>query len=363
MGGLSGHMMHPFDNTMLGKNDLKNMIANSLNGSIPMTEKIDGFNIHAYKVNGKVRFARNLKDLQKGGMSIDDIIEKWKDKPYTLNIYLRAAILITKWLNQIDWDNDEYFNRISLPTLNCECVVGETNIMPYPDVRVYIHNMWVWYEDTDPVIFPISDHLKNFKTDGVYFDQKIQIRDFHNTETIIEGYCLNVDNIFGEAETIEELYQMNFIHWLQGHCEWVLDSKEGTKVLYNRFFHNNKTTNLKIIKSYYPEYEELIDKLCKEEYKYCLDYCKGELKDFIYNVGNTILEHATGYVNEDNKYMVCQNLYDRLKETDATLWNYDYKINPLEGVVFEFDGQTYKWTGSFAIINKILGQIKYEKTL
>ena len=363
MGGLSGHMMHPYDDLSLTKRDLQSMITNSLNGMIPMSEKVDGFNIHAFKnTKGEVRFARNKKDLQNGGMTIADMIDKWENNPYTLNIYLKSAFLIKKYLNKIDW-NDSYFDNISITTLNCECVVGETNIMPYPDARVYIHNTWIWYDDGSYEVIPLNNSMKSVFVENVYFDQKVIIWDTHNSDAIIAGYFEDVEKMFGDCNTIAEYYQMNFLYWLNDNCEWVLHSHEGVKALFNRFFLNDKSVNLKQIKQLYPGREKLVDTLCKQEYKYCLESCTGKLKDFILNVGNTILGNASGYINELNRYEVCQKLSDQLFEAKANLWNYDWRINALEGVVFEWEGKMYKWTGSFAIINKILGEIKYGKSI
>lgn len=355
MGGLSGHMMHPFDNMELTKSDLKQIIASSLNDELKMTEKVDGFNIHAYMVNGEVRFARNRKDLENGGMTIADMIDKWENNPYTLNIYLKSAFLIKKYLNEAQLESV----TSSIITLNCECVVGETNIMPYPDARVYIHNAWIWHKDGTVEVSQLGPKYKCINVDNVYFEQPIHINPPHNVNGIINGYCDDIDDMFEENNTIKEYYQTKFLYWLYNNCQWVLESNEGIKALFYRFFANDKSVNLKQIKSMYPGKESLIDELCKREYKYCLEWCKGELKFFIYNVGNTILSQASNYINEKQRYTVCQHLLDQLG--DYTLYVLDNKVNALEGVVFEWKGNLYKWTGSFAIINKILGEKKYEK--
>ena len=363
MGGLSGHMMHPYDNLSLTKDDLKMMIDESLYGIIPMSEKIDGFNIHVTYLDGQVKFARNKTDLRNGCMTIEDMIRKWHEKPNVLNVYLEGAKLLIPFIENIK-DKFTWCDEGFVLTLNCECVAKETNILPYPDNRVYIHNAWEWYADGNHEIIDTNYALSNIDLpQNIYLNQKVIIQDSHNIDAVIRGYCKDLDSMFGECKTIEEYYQYKFIEWCYDNCQWVLEQPHGVKVLFNRFFKNDKSTNLKQIKELYPECAVLIESLCDTEYKYCLEHCTGKFKDFIINVGNTILGNTTGYINEDNKYDICQYLYNQLKLVGINLWNYDHKINALEGVVFNYKGENYKWTGSFTVINKILGNIKYGKLI
>ena len=362
MGGLSGHMMHPYDNLRLSKEELKDMIRYSLSGQIKFSEKIDGYNIHVTYLDNQVKFARNKKDLQNGGMTVADMILKWKDKPHTLKVYLEAAKILVPYIESIK-DKINWYHMNQIVTLNCECLIpGETNIISYPDYRVYVHNIWIW--DTSEFFHSIYDEKceELGATAGIYFKQNLQYKfDHHGTSAM---YCYAIDELFGNANTIEELYQYKYIQWLKENASWVFEDLFMAKVLFDRFFKRDKSVNLKTIKEAYLGHP--IDELCKEGYKTILRYCQNQLKRIICLAGNDILGGVTGYINEDNKYEVCHKIHQDLKKCTSDYlyneWYYDYNgvINPLEGVVFNYKGMIYKWTGYFFIINKMLGKIKYE---
>lgn len=370
MGGLSGHMMHPFDNMELTKEELKDMVIQSLCGNIHMCEKVDGFNIHVTYFNGEVRFARNKKDLQNGGFSVNDMIMKWHDKPNVLNVYLEAAKLIIPWV-EANKDAMQWQTANTITTLNCECLIaGETNLIDYPDNRVYIHNIWLWNEsgvDITDIDYELSQYFA--KSKDVYYKQMLSQSPKHYTHALVDFYKREIEKLFGDIETIERLYQTRFVKWIDLNAQWMLEAPKMVPILFDRFFNNDKSIKLNTIKAEYKAVgvpEELVDKLCKEEYKYIVYFVINPLKELIYKIGDTVIGNMTGYINEYNKYSVCEKMYEMMMEAprDCDWWTWhdtlDGVVNPLEGCVFEYKGNLYKWTGSFAIINKILGKIKYE---
>ena len=80
-GGQAGHMAHPFDYTDFTADDLIQLVNDLFSGKVEhMKEKLDGFNLTAtMNERGEVVFIRNQTNLnsEKGGMSIDDMLEKW----------------------------------------------------------------------------------------------------------------------------------------------------------------------------------------------------------------------------------------------------------------------------------------------
>ena len=133
MGGLSGHMKHLYEAFDCTVNDIESIIDGLLvNRTIRMTEKIDGYNIHvSWDFNTEsMRFFRNAKDVSNGGMSIDDMKVRWKDKPKTLKVYLSAAEVLEDFIK----NHKEHFKTSDsnvIITPNVECVYKTTNIIPY----------------------------------------------------------------------------------------------------------------------------------------------------------------------------------------------------------------------------------------
>ena len=104
-GGASGHMKHPYDYTDFTLRDIKGLIRNLFSGKIEdITEKIDGTNIQAtMNTAGQVVFIRNKGDLNSanGGMTIEDMANKWSDKPHIAKTFLTAGMLITNVFEKI----------------------------------------------------------------------------------------------------------------------------------------------------------------------------------------------------------------------------------------------------------------------
>ena len=147
-GGASGHMAHPIDFGDFTANDLKQLIKDIFSGKVEdVTEKIDGVNIQAtMNKSGEVVFIRNQGDLnsERGGMSIEDMANKWKDRPSTAETFVSAGKIISQVFEKI---GTKFFNPDDETRViaNCECVIeGVTNIMPYGSAQVDFHNLWIY---------------------------------------------------------------------------------------------------------------------------------------------------------------------------------------------------------------------------
>ena len=134
-GGVSGHMHHPYDYTEFTLRDLKGLIRNLFSEKIEdITEKIDGTNIQTtMNQKGQVIFIRNNGNLNSelGGMTIEDMAKKWKDRPGTQKIFLSAGSIITEVFTKID---PKFFNPSDTKRLvvNCDLVFRTSGTFDYP---------------------------------------------------------------------------------------------------------------------------------------------------------------------------------------------------------------------------------------
>jgi hypothetical protein len=169
-GGAGGHMSHPFDYDELTGDDLIELVEDLFGGKITdMKEKLDGTNIHAtMNNNGQVVFIRNKSNLNSelGGMSIQDMADKWADKPSVQNTFLTAGRIITEIFNKL---GKKYFNPDdeTRKVINCECIIaGKTNVMPYASDRVAFHGYKIYkkngntWEETENVEGHVEDIYK-----------------------------------------------------------------------------------------------------------------------------------------------------------------------------------------------------------
>ena len=76
MGGVAGHLAHLYDNRALTYNKMADILQKAANGELIGTEKTDGYNIYLGFVDGRARAARNKGDMQKGGMTMEDLVNR-----------------------------------------------------------------------------------------------------------------------------------------------------------------------------------------------------------------------------------------------------------------------------------------------
>lgn len=383
MSGLSGHMLNLWEDLSLTKADLKEIIQRSFENRFCFKEKIDGFNIHFFIKEGKIRFARNKQDLLNGGMGPQEIFDRWQKNKFVYDIYMESYRILQNTIDNSSRGLPTYTPQFknSIITYNCDCFKsGITNVIPYKHAGVTIHNIWEWDLDSNEVI--IKDFNEVNKGCFVLLnDPCIYIEFKAPYKSLYKYYNGIIDTLFDQCNTIEELYQREFLTYLMENFKDVYGQPEYIKHIFNRIFKNDNSFNLRDLKKAYKYSEEtygqniissIID--IKQDIKYT---CYGELRRILIEIGDVLLSGADYYTNQYYKYKAQSEVHDEIfniinkcsiKDNDEyrNRLNKYFKewqlmgsiINPIEGIVFDYNNQTYKWTGSFSIINKIIGLSK-----
>jgi hypothetical protein len=395
-GGASGHMAHPYDYTEFTLRDLKGLIRNLFSGKIEdITEKIDGTNIQAtMNQQGQVVFIRNKTDLNSelGGMTIDDMAKKWEAKPSVAKTFLTAGHIITEVFEQI---GPKFFNPSDNKklVLNCECVTeGKTNVLYYNSSQVDFHDIWVYekneegkWENTDVTKTGLDTIQKACeKVDNAQITPKLIIKVQQDSEEILVSFIKKLDRIFKDANckeqsTVDDWKFSRFLSYCKEHEEWtdwVLKSEEGTRLLYRRWFYDDKSVNIKKICELYPEDANNVRAVDKKEYKQWVASVMEPLDNFFIELGNSIIELCDGILNQDSKAEIVKKLKTDLEDVVSEIeLNGDddanqkmtrqlqrlegMSLNASEGIVFRYKGKLMKCTGSFAALNQALGMTKF----
>lgn len=395
-GGASGHMAHPYDYTEFTLRDLKGLIRNLFSGKIEdITEKIDGTNIQAtMNQQGQVVFIRNKTDLNSelGGMTIDDMAKKWEAKPSVAKTFLTAGHIITEVFEQI---GPKFFNPSDSKklVLNCECVTeGKTNVLYYNSSQVDFHDIWVYekneegkWENTDVTKTGLDTIQKACeKVDNAQITPKLIIKVQKDSEEILVSFIKKLDRIFKDANckeqsTVDDWKFSRFLSYCKEHQEWtywVLKSEEGTRLLYRRWFYDDKSVNIKKICELYTEDANNVRSVDKKEYKKWVSSVMEPLDNFFIELGNSIIELCDGILNQDGKADIVKKLKNDLEEvvSEIELTGDDEAnqkmakqltrlegigLNATEGIVFRYKGKLMKCTGSFAPLNQLLGMKKF----
>lgn len=387
-GGASGHMAHIIDFGDSTCEELIELVTNLFSSKIEgITEKLDGTNIQCtMNTNGEVVFIRNKGDLnsERGGMTLADMERKWESMPRVQNTFVTAGSIITQVFSKIgsSWFNPDSKTR---RVINCECITeGITNIMPYAADQVDFHNIWIYtkndlgvWENTDITKKGIEVLDKACEgIDKARLTPSVIIKTCEDSQKLIDKYTKEIESLFAtRTQTIDSWKFERFIDIVNKKYSWMNDREE----LFDRWFNDDKSTNLKKLKTDNADHELEIDDLCKKGYKKIVQDVVEPLDKLFIKIGNDIIRLCDGLVNGPDSAKVISSLKDNLKSTidqinkegtdDAkekmmyqlSRMTEDDSINATEGIVFSYKGRLCKVTGSFAALNQILGTLKFSR--
>lgn len=388
-GGASGHMKHIYDYTDLTLADIKNIITNLFSGKVEdITEKLDGMNIQCTLNNdGKVVFVRNKGDLnsETGGMIRDGVVNRWAGKEHVSKVYLSAYDTIEKVFKKI---GKKFFNpnKNTKILANCECITaGKTNVLMYASAQVDFHNLWIYTREDENSPWEKSDVTTDGLStldkacegiDGAQLTPRVIISVTDKTNDLLIDYTNRIDSIFKDAgcfdnSTIDEYRHARFVDLCADKYPWILENPNGSEVLYNRWFNDDKSVNLREIKKMY---KDNLDDLNSIDSKKVVAECMKPLDIFFSRFGNAIISLCNGIVNSGSESHVIDVLKSDLEEIVAEirangsdelkdkltiqlnrLAELGNQLNATEGIVFRYGDRLMKCTGSFASANQILG--------
>lgn len=152
-GGAAGHLSHPFEDLQMTFGELKNIINLAFDGKLqlasegPITEKVDGQNLFASVINGKVRFARNkgqLKNRGKSAMTTLDIDKKWKDIPQVRAAFMKAAQTLEAGFGKLSKPTQKEIFKDGQNWVNFELIAQENpNVINYDSDIIIFHNIQI----------------------------------------------------------------------------------------------------------------------------------------------------------------------------------------------------------------------------
>lgn len=390
-GGAGGHMSHPFDYDELTGDDLIELVEDLFGGKITdMKEKLDGTNIHAtMNNNGQVVFIRNKSNLNSelGGMSIQDMADKWADKPAVQNTFLTAGRIITEIFDKL---GKKYFNPNdeTRKVINCECIIaGKTNVMPYASDRVAFHGYKIYkkngnaWEETENIEGHVDDIYKAAEgIDAAKPRMNLVIKSVEEANKFAKVFKGKLEKLFKDEKlgTNVSLETWKRVRFEKIMPEWLNDGgKDVVTAVYNRWFNDDKSFKAAELKKIYADnYKDVIsDKFAKPFVKQVME----PIDDLFLEIGNQFINLCNGFTNDDAHASVidtltkdledvCNNIEKNGSEEVKQQLEFqltrlrklgDNAINHAEGVVFTYKGRLMKATGSFAAVNQILGTIKF----
>ena len=382
-GGQAGHMAHPFDYTDFTANDLIQLVNDLFSGKVEhMKEKLDGFNIMATMNNkGDVVFIRNKSNInsENGGMSIQDMMEKWAEKEHQKKVFKQSGDIITTIFKKL---GKSFFNPDSThrKVINCECIVaGKTNILPYASDKVAFHGYqiyelqngkWNLQEDVEGHVDDLYKAANGI--DAAKPRQDLVIRSLQDGIKFAEKFNKEIVKLWNnEGLTMDKsIEDWKHVRFKKFAPEWCREDDD----IFNRICNDDKSVKATELKKRYPEHKDDISQLEKSIKKEVVGNIMEPMDTLFLSIGNELIDLLDGFINSGTKDKVITTLKQDLESTiDAVeksnsdkakdklqtairrLQKLNDKFNVAEGIVIMYKGRRMKFTGSFAALNQALG--------
>ena len=420
-GGAAGHMAHPWDDHGLTFNDVREIVSRALEGRLDIeqavTEKTDGQNIFVTWKDGQPGFARN-KGTVINPMTPEQIVADFERKyresvekngvegsegyKQIVEAYRACAEDLTESLNKIPADKLQQIFKNGRVFANMEIIYPATkNVIAYDKAHLQFHNL-VEYDDKGNVV-------ETDLTGGALMQSVIQDANAHMQKTfsfippqrIKMGRVYDFEDqqaaFFNEIDQLERKYNLKDTDPISDyHKAWWADviRTKATELGYQipdsvlntliyRWAFDDKSTNIAMLKKQIdnPQFAEWVTEFDKKDFK---SYRKQNLEPFesiFLRLGVLVLQNASNFLAANPSKTVQEirtELAQLIRELQANpnpailsklqlelkrierLGGFD-AIVPAEGIVFTYQGNTYKMTGAFAPVNQILGVLKYSR--
>jgi hypothetical protein len=405
-GGAAGHMAHPYEDDSLSFTDVKDMVTRGLVGDLgaeePVTEKLDGQNIMFTVRDGQVYFARNKSQVKSKGKNALDaagIRQKFAGRGDIEKAFTGAAEDLQRAIDALPEEERSKMFADGSKFMNVEIVFPDTkNVIPY-DKSVLVFHGTVEYDDE-------GNELKRSVEDGRELSNQLTKVNAQQQKTF--GISGPKTISFSDAQTVENKEALKQIgkRISQIQQEYGLDDKSTiedykTKWWEDKLIQISQETGLEFTKQ---EFEGMVrrwalgDKKFKvsdiedpEKKKWFRQFEGSELKNMqreavrplesvFLQVGAMSLRRVTDFLSANNPEMANKlkaEVLDAIKQIQQSgdanklsalqvqlerLQDIGMdKIVPTEGMVFMYKGKPYKFTGTFAPVNQILGTLKFDK--
>jgi hypothetical protein len=396
-GGAYGHMSHPFDDMDLTFGDLKNIITGALNGDLGVVrEKTDGQALAISWKNGRLIAARNKGHLANAGanaMGIEGVASKFSGRGGLTDAYNFAMRDLTAAISSLSQkQRDKIFNEGKC-FMNIEVIWPESvNVIPYGQALLVFHNTTCYDESGNAVgadqsaARVLAGMIKQVNADiqSKYTIQGPPITSIPKNENLSakQGKYLSKLNRLqsqfglGDGDTVALYHQSWWENFIDTKAPVKVD-KITKEALVRRWAFGDKSFRLNTISN--PDLQSwAMDNDKVNVVKQQKDNIK-PFEEIFLGVGADVLDFVSSVLTVHPDKAI-RSMKDKLKQvasqiktsgdatkiqkfkTELARLNSLGGINRIvaaEGLVFFYNGKTYKLTGTFAPLNQLLG-IFYE---
>ena len=401
-GGVAGHMTHPFEDMGLTFGDMKEMFRIGLSGEISVTgapsEKLDGQNLFVTFKDGKLYAARNKGDIKRGGMDYRDLKLKFGGRGEIEKAFVYAFDDLQNAIGNLSNKQQQLVFKDGNAWMNLEVMYpGSANVINYDGAYVVFHGSSLYNEDGEKIKeYPeyanlLANMIKQINQDtqdtfSIAKPKALKITQSKNYKQKLQSFTSALQKLqdkfnLKDSDTLGLWHQRWWENYIQDQGEELelnIDDKLMNGLVKRwAFYDKSFALNNKNI----PDEQTLT--WAKEVDKTKVsDQLKKNIEPFeslVLRFGAEVLKNVDDVMAlnpdktvekiKDEVGMAIKKLSDSNDIKDLEVLKKQLKrikaaggmesIVPLEGIVFTYNGKTYKLTGAFAPINQLLGYFKF----
>jgi len=392
-GGAYGHMHHPFDIEMnLTFSDLKNIVKKALTGDLDVArEKTDGQALAISWVNGRLVAARNkshLKNKGEGAMTIGQVADKFGGRGGLTDAYNFAMKDLSKAIGSLSEPQRKKVFNDGSSFMNLEVIYPTSvNVIPYNQPLLVFHGTFDYDIDGNitgenqtsarilaGMIKQINASVQSkYTIQGPPMQKLPKSEDLTKLQSKYMSMISKLQSEFGlsDSDGVADYHQAWWSNFVDKNAKG-LDAQEKIGLV-KRWAFGDKGFRIATIQD--PKLRSWADNTEKKDQAKIAKDNLMKFEEIFLGVGADVLSFMesvlTANPTEATKQMVARlhktvddvrklgdpKKLDKLKlelQRLQALGGFE-KIVPNEGIVFVYNGNTYKLTGAFAPLNQILG--------
>ena len=397
MGGVAGHMDHLYENRELTFGEMKEILESASNGELTTEEKVDGQNLFlSYSIpEGKAKGARNKGNLKTGGLDGVGLARKFAGRGGLTEAFTGGFSTFEKAVEALsDQEKEKIFGPDANIWYNAEVMdPGSKNVILYDDKTLKIHDVGHFVFDREsgeqtPIPEGTLDTLDSAfermkkKLHGDDFkiarQAKIELQKLEDDDALQKALSGLNSQMRSEGLSDNSTVLDYMIKRLSNGIDTDLPKNLKDEIIFY-ILKLPQNMGLKALKKGLTpqDLQDLTDTIKSQ--KMLLKQAIEPLEIIIHDFTVELLRGLKSIFIADNDKEIArlkEELAEAVKditsvgaenpEAMAIMQSHLNKIKdfsnlstPVEAVVFDYNGHTYKFAGNYAPLNQILGMFRY----
>ena len=397
MGGVAGHMDHLYENRDLTFSEMKEILQAASNGELTTEEKVDGQNLFlSYSIpEGKAKGARNKGNLKSGGLDATALATKFAGRGGLTEAFTGGFATFEKAVEALSNEEKErIFGPDTNIWYNAEVMdPGSKNVILYDDKTLKIHDVGHFVFDRESgEKSPIPEGTLETLDDAFErMQEKLHGDDFKLArQALIQLQKLEHDTVLinatraidreisseglGDNSTVLDYMFKRLLNGIDSDLPETLREELVKYILTLPGNIGLRQLKKSVPPQDLPELQQIvatkkmllkdaIEPIEKIIHDFTVEILKGLESIFIADNDKEVMrlkaelheavKDITSVGAENPEAMaIMQTHLNKIKE-------FSNITTPVEAVVFDYNGHTYKFAGNYAPLNQILGMFRY----